>query len=244
MSTDTETAMPVVPALIVFGRDGAAKPHASSFAPSEAELAEKAASLMGMKVLRVESDEQRELAAQLPSGKVFASGRAFVPFVKAALYARLHALSGAARADQPPAATVTAADPETPPAAIPEPPKAEAAKPDATGAKSVKLGRSGELGRHHGRQLGAGHRGPDGRVGGVGRDRLQGRAVHPALARLPGPTCVRPAALAPRLAAPEHRHTRPRLTSLTTARAEQIGPTPAPRGTPGSLEEASNDHNR
>lgn len=145
MSTESGTEANTAPALIVFGRDGAAKPHASCFAPSEAELAEKAAGLMGMKVLRVESDEQRELAAQLPSGKVFASGRAFVPFVKAALYERLRALGEVGGADERPAAASATADPETPPVAAPEPPKAEVAKTDATMAKSGK-GSSGSGG--------------------------------------------------------------------------------------------------
>src|SRR3954452_21782059 len=78
-------------ALVVFGRDNGGKPHASRFDASEAELAEKAAGLMGMQVMRPENAEHRELAAKLPRGRVFASGRAFVPFVKAAIYAPLAA---------------------------------------------------------------------------------------------------------------------------------------------------------
>src|SRR4051794_39270964 len=78
-------------ALIVFGRDNSGKPHASRFEASEAELAEKAAGLMGMQVLRPETGEQRALAAKLPKGRVFASGGAFVPFVKAAVYGPLAA---------------------------------------------------------------------------------------------------------------------------------------------------------
>src|SRR3954452_8640787 len=91
-------------ALVVFGRDNGGKPHASRFDASEAELAEKAAGLMGMQVLRPETGEQRALAAKLPRGRVFASGRAFVPFVKAAVYGPLAAFgrpSGGAGAGEP-----------------------------------------------------------------------------------------------------------------------------------------------
>ena len=93
MSTTSETATPkpspAAPAIIVFGRDEAGKAHAAWFDQSEAALAEKAADLMGMRVLRVRTDEHRALAAKVPKGRVFASGRAFVPFVKASLFMAL-----------------------------------------------------------------------------------------------------------------------------------------------------------
>src|SRR3712207_4819839 len=76
-------------AVVVFGRDEAGRPRASAFGQSEAELAIKVAGLMGMQVLRLDNDEQRALAAKLPRGRIFASGRAFVPFVKAGLFEAL-----------------------------------------------------------------------------------------------------------------------------------------------------------
>ena len=55
---------------------------------------------MSLRVLRVRTDEHRALAAQLPHGRVFASGRAFVPFVKAALFMELQtAAQGASGAN-------------------------------------------------------------------------------------------------------------------------------------------------
>ena len=87
---------PAPPAIIVFGRDEAGKAHASWFDQSEAALAEKAADFMSLRVLRVRTDEHRALAAQLPHGRVFASGRAFVPFVKAALFLQLQTAAQAA----------------------------------------------------------------------------------------------------------------------------------------------------
>lgn len=80
--------------LIVFGLDEAQKPHASWFEQADAPLAEKAAGLMGMKILRLTNDEQRELAGKLPKGRVFESGKAFVPFVNKALYSQLAAMGG------------------------------------------------------------------------------------------------------------------------------------------------------
>ena len=79
------------PALVVFGRDATGKPHASSFTQSEADLATRAAELMGLRTLPIRTDTERALAAQVPRGKVFATGRAFVPFIKAALFTELQA---------------------------------------------------------------------------------------------------------------------------------------------------------
>lgn len=53
-------------------------------------------------MLRVASDEQASLAAMLAAGRIFASGRGFVPFVKAELFAKP---SAAPDAFQPPPPT-------------------------------------------------------------------------------------------------------------------------------------------
>ena len=97
MSAATEAVKPdtdtTALAIVVFGRNDVGKPRAAAFGHSDAQLAEKAAGLMGMRVLRLETDKARELAAKLPRGRVFASGRAFVPFVKAGLYDALAAFA-------------------------------------------------------------------------------------------------------------------------------------------------------
>ena len=77
------------PFLVVFGRDQAGKPHASWFDQASAELATKAAALMNMRAVQVETDELRELIGTLPRGRVFSSGRAFTPFISGKLYNRL-----------------------------------------------------------------------------------------------------------------------------------------------------------
>ena len=81
------------PALVVFGIDGAGKSHASWFEASEEALAIKAASLMGMRAMRLASDAHRQVVAGVARGRVFGSGRAFVPFAKATLHARLSELA-------------------------------------------------------------------------------------------------------------------------------------------------------
>lgn len=95
-------------ALAVFGRDEGGKPHASRFGAKDATLAEHAAGLMGMQVLRLETSEHQELGAKLPAGRVFESGRAFVPFVKGALFDQLAATPGAFTPARPPETAVPA----------------------------------------------------------------------------------------------------------------------------------------
>ncbi len=46
---------------------------------------------MGLRLLPVQTDTERALAAKVPRGRVFASGRAFVPFIKATLLTELQA---------------------------------------------------------------------------------------------------------------------------------------------------------
>ena len=82
------------PSLVVFGRDDAGKPRASWFDAGSADLASKAADLMKMRVLRVETEEQKAVARQLAPGRVFASGRAFTPFARAAVFSQLVELAG------------------------------------------------------------------------------------------------------------------------------------------------------
>lgn len=85
-TTATATALP---ALIVLGLDDGGKAHASWFGEAETDVAEKAAGMMGMAALRASTDELRDLAGKLPQGRVFQSGKAFVPFVKVPLFDKI-----------------------------------------------------------------------------------------------------------------------------------------------------------
>ena len=170
------------PALVVFGRDKGGKPHASAFTQSEAALATKAAELMGLRLLPVRTDTERALAAKVPRGRVFATGRAFVPFIKATLLTELQAaalntgvkplklLTG-------PAASGAGEPTPAAPAAAAKPAKGTWHRP---GEAALRLGRhSGRVHRARGRPAAA-----DGMVR-VPRDRGRGRGpVHPALLRL------------------------------------------------------------
>ncbi len=98
-------------ATVVFGRDEQGKAHASRFEPADAALAERAAGLMVMRVLRLASPEQQTLGANLPAGRVFAGGKAFVPFCKAAVFEQFDADPAAFSPERPPEADVPPAAP-------------------------------------------------------------------------------------------------------------------------------------
>src|SRR5436305_8449441 len=82
------------PILVVLGLDIDGKPHASRFAERDAPSVRRAAELMGFHVIQVspENAELHALAGGLPLGKIFATGRAFVPFVARAAFDQLTAL--------------------------------------------------------------------------------------------------------------------------------------------------------
>ena len=104
------------PAVIVFGKDESGKPHASRFTEADAELAIKAAGLMGFSVLRVTSPDIAAKALELAQGRVFASGKGLVPFTKMAAYEALCAFDSGFAPPRP-------AEPQ------PEPPLAVTATP-------------------------------------------------------------------------------------------------------------------
>ncbi len=88
--TNTRTQRPVpTPAIVLFGLDEAKKPHAAYFEEAQAELAIKAANLMGLGVLKIANREESELAGRLPAGRIFANGRGFVPHFRQDLYAKV-----------------------------------------------------------------------------------------------------------------------------------------------------------
>ena len=78
------------PAIIVFGLDPTGKqPKAATFPVQQADLATKAAGLMQLRLLKIDSPELAQFAAQLPVGKIYASGHGFVPLVRTAIYDQL-----------------------------------------------------------------------------------------------------------------------------------------------------------
>ena len=85
------------PAIILFGLDQARKPRAASFTADQVDQATKAAKLMELHVLKVDSPELAELAAKLQAGRIYASGHGFVPPAQLNIYDRIADL-----ADPPP----------------------------------------------------------------------------------------------------------------------------------------------
>jgi hypothetical protein len=97
MNNLTQYPAPSVPtsitansALILLGRDEAGKAHASRFDDLDLKAVRNAAAIMGMATLPIVGKELATMAVTLPKGKLYESGRAFVPFVKSDLYERLH----------------------------------------------------------------------------------------------------------------------------------------------------------
>jgi hypothetical protein len=82
--------------LVLYGLDELGKARAACFAAKDAALARKAAGLMGLKVLPVASPQQVEIAARLPTGRLYSSGRGLVPNIRSALYGKLVAAANGA----------------------------------------------------------------------------------------------------------------------------------------------------
>src|SRR5579863_2598804 len=90
VSTMTEK----VPMIVVLGIDVDGRAHGSRFEERDAPFVVRAAELMGFHVVRVapDNDELHAIAEKLPLGKIFATGRAFVPFVSRSAFDKLAAL--------------------------------------------------------------------------------------------------------------------------------------------------------
>jgi hypothetical protein len=109
---------PQPPTLVVFGRDGASKPRAAWFDATDAEAATAAAETMRLRALPITDELGRDLAGQLARGRMLATGRALVPFVRRDLFARLVTLAGAEAGLSLAGGSTTAPDetPKQPPA--------------------------------------------------------------------------------------------------------------------------------
>ena len=83
-----------VPIIVVLGIDVDGRAHGSRFEERDAPFVQRAAELMGFHVVRAppDSDELHAIAEKLPLGKIFATGRAFVPFVGRSAFDKLAAL--------------------------------------------------------------------------------------------------------------------------------------------------------
>jgi hypothetical protein len=73
----------------LFGIDSRGKPKAARFGKEHADLAIKAASQLQLQVLACQDPKIADLTAELPVGRVHATGRTFVPFIRRDLYDKL-----------------------------------------------------------------------------------------------------------------------------------------------------------
>jgi hypothetical protein len=88
--------------LVLFGIDNRGKPKGARFGREYASLAIKAATQLQLNVLASNDPKVAEIAARLPVGRVHATGRTFVPFIRRDLYDKLVAAVPNGNLHQPP----------------------------------------------------------------------------------------------------------------------------------------------
>jgi hypothetical protein len=86
---DPTSAMGCPSPLVLFGIDNRGKPKGARFGKEHASLAMKAATQLQLNVLAGNDPKVAEIAARLPVGRVHATGRTFVPFIRRDLYDKL-----------------------------------------------------------------------------------------------------------------------------------------------------------
>ena len=103
--------------VVLFGIDSHGKPKGARFGKDHADLAIKAANQLQLRVLASNDPKVAELANRLPVGRVHATGRTFVPFIRRDLYDKLVAAApnGNAHPTSPPASGSSGATGAKPP---------------------------------------------------------------------------------------------------------------------------------
>ena len=91
---DRQAAAPD-PSIVVFGQTEKGVPQGAWFSGVDAEVALKAAAMMGLRAATIGSEKHEALAKELQQGQVFASDRLFAPAIKPELYDQLFELCGA-----------------------------------------------------------------------------------------------------------------------------------------------------
>jgi hypothetical protein len=80
------------PLLVVFGTDREGKPRASRFGDRDAELAIKAAGLLGFRFAWIADEAGLAIAEALPDGNVFARGNGFIRLARQSAFDKLYAV--------------------------------------------------------------------------------------------------------------------------------------------------------
>ena len=100
--TGTKISDPAQVSVVVYGTDDGEKPRAGLFKPSQAALAIKAAGLMKLKHLPVDTTAHLAAVEKVPAGRLYANGRGFVPYVRRDLYDKIVGLAVASPATKAP----------------------------------------------------------------------------------------------------------------------------------------------
>jgi hypothetical protein len=87
--------------LVLFGIDSRGKPKGARFGRDHASLAIKAATQLHLNVLATNDPKVAEIAARLPVGRIHATGRTLVPFIRRDLYDKLVAAAPNGNLGQP-----------------------------------------------------------------------------------------------------------------------------------------------
>ena len=77
------------PDLIVLGPDDEGKPRAARFPAGQADVVAKAANAMNLTVCKADGAALADLAKKLPNGRLYATGRGFVPAASRSLYGKI-----------------------------------------------------------------------------------------------------------------------------------------------------------
>jgi hypothetical protein len=146
VTSEASTSEPSVstgrPAAVLFGLDDQGKAHAATFESEELEAARKAAGLMDMQMAELQGEDHMAAVAQVPRGRLYATGKAFVPFVKRDLYERLLAIVRPSAAGEGAPTTGQAGEQVSKDATAPRPDAAEIAshdRPPVTGPSEPEI---------------------------------------------------------------------------------------------------------
>jgi hypothetical protein len=82
-------AQPPTKSYILLGADEYAKPRAARFSGEDPALLAKAAEAMHLRLVEITEPDVAEIAALLPAGRLHASGKGLVPYIKGEVYTEL-----------------------------------------------------------------------------------------------------------------------------------------------------------
>ena len=77
------------PSIVVIGRDGTKPPRGSWYAANDIDAAEAGATAMGLQAVAVTGSDVMALANRVPKGRVFSSGKLFMPRIQKEVYEQL-----------------------------------------------------------------------------------------------------------------------------------------------------------